>query len=114
MSTLAMTHEAISKALCDRTPLTDDQRSALIGLVVRDRGAQDREDANAADAARYRWVRKFLAIDDVGDEKSVWALVVSGERMEEAACQAKCWDIEGYMLEDPTPDAAIDAAIGKP
>lgn len=50
MSTLALTHEAISKALIDGTPLSHDQRAALIGLVSRDKQAQAEEDARAAAA----------------------------------------------------------------
>lgn len=47
MSTLSMTHEAISKALCDDTPLTADQRAALLSLVAADKRGQDAWDASA-------------------------------------------------------------------
>lgn len=48
MSTLSLTHEAISKALSDDAPLSPDQRAALIGLVARDKRAQAEEDARLA------------------------------------------------------------------
>ena len=45
MSTLAITHEAISTALCENAPLTDDQRAALLTLVMADKRAQALWDA---------------------------------------------------------------------
>lgn len=58
MSTLALTHEAISKALTENMPLTDDQRAALLGLVARDKQAQMLED----DVGRLvRQVRELCA-----------------------------------------------------
>lgn len=41
MSTLALTHGAISKALSENLPLTDDQRAALLTLVMADKRGQE-------------------------------------------------------------------------
>ena len=68
-------------------------------------------ESEARDAARYRWLRQFLDIDDVGDEQGVYQLVVRGEDLEIAAGQAKAWGIREYLDEIPDPDAAIDAAL---
>lgn len=43
--TSTMTHEAISKALCDNAPLSHDQRAALLTLIARDKQEQAERDA---------------------------------------------------------------------
>lgn len=45
MSTIALTHEAIAQALADNTPLSDDQRAALLSLVAADKRGQALWDA---------------------------------------------------------------------
>lgn len=42
--TSTMTHEAISKALCDNAPLSDDQRAALLTLIASDKQEQAERD----------------------------------------------------------------------
>lgn len=41
MSTIALTHDEILKALCDNAPLSDDQRAALVSLVSADKRGQE-------------------------------------------------------------------------
>lgn len=42
LSTIAMTHEAISAALAHNLPLSQDQRAALISFVALDKASQER------------------------------------------------------------------------
>lgn len=71
------------------------------------------EPADAKDAARYRWLRQFLSIEDVGDAEMVYALVVDNEGLEDKASRARCWGCAEYHESAPGADDAIDAAMAQ-
>jgi hypothetical protein len=50
--TLSLTHGAISTALSENLPLTQDQRAALLGLVARDKQAQAADDEDVWSAVQ--------------------------------------------------------------
>lgn len=78
--------------------------------AIREERRQE-EAALRRDAERYRWLRGFLEIDDVGDEEMVYALVVDNEGIEDAASRARCWSAADFHNDNPTVDDAIDAAM---
>lgn len=85
MSTLAMTHESISKALCDNSPLSDDQRAALLTLV-----ADDKRNQNAWDLAS-QWQPIAEAPDDALCVVA-WRDPQDGEERHDLDCREDgCW-----------------------
>ena len=83
---------------------------------------------DALDAARWRYIRQFLKLDDVGDRKFCLGLVVSRESLEEAVSPSATrlyteWWRDQYVncseenlepdesIPAPSVDDAIDAAL---
>jgi hypothetical protein len=91
-------------------PVTAQEHQWLTSALKRS-GKIDHSPAAAVqsdaerDAARYRALRKFLSIEDVGDEDYLYALVVDGDALELAAMRAKIWQ----RRDDANVDEAVDA-----
>ena len=65
--TSTMTHEAISTALCENAPLSDDQRAALLTLIARDKQEQTERDTLVDRLkAEAKELKAFLRSRDAG------------------------------------------------
>lgn len=65
--TSTMTHEAISTALCENAPLSDDQRAALLSLIARDKQEQAERDTLVDRLkAEAKELKAFLRSRDAG------------------------------------------------
>lgn len=83
--------------------MLDQLKSAYFPVV----GAQELEEA-----ARYRAIKPYLRIEDVGDEEFVFGLRVAGDSLEEDVSRLITWK----RRDEASVDAAINAltAVSKP
>lgn len=105
----AIEFEPTTRSLLDAAKAELDALSAAPPAA----GDEAKQDLIAQRAARWQWVAQFLSVDDVGDDKAVYSLVVDGDEMELAAYRAKAFDTLEICDEDTDTsiEAIVDAAI---